>query len=528
MRALAYLLIRTIKNKILSLKKKPAYLILYIVLAVYFIFLFFLLGKSDIEIEEVKSFADIRLLYSILVGFVALVSYSSVSSGLSKGSTLFNMADVGILFPSPIRSIKILFYGLIKQMGTTLVASIFILFQLGNVKVNFDIDNKGIFFLFVIYFAILLYTHLLSMAIYVYSNTKKKRKDMVKILAIFLGILILAAIAFQWMSGVRGVINLLYKTVENRLFQFIPIVGWSVMLFDSFLQGNLLYLIISSLLFIISAAGMIYMFTAESGDYYEDVLVSTEFYHTLLQSAKEGKTVNQSRKKVNDSKRSIGFQGGKGVSTLFYKELLISKRTSRIPFVDTFTIISSLSAGVFCYFMKESFNVYIVLGVLVYIQFFITVMGPLAKELRRPYIYLIPGKSLSKLLYSSAINIVKPAIDGIIIFTIVSIVSKTSPLINLFLALAYISSAAIFISYTVLLQRIFGLQPNKIIQGIVGVILFMFIMTPGITLSFLAVNALPTYLIFLGTLPFTLSCIIISFLIFIICGDLIDKTEMMA
>src|SRR5699024_1237953 len=117
-----------------------------------FIFLFSVLGKSDIEVGEVESFADIRLLYSILVAFVALVSYSSVSSGLSKGSTLFNMADVGMLFPSPVSSIKILFYGLIKQMGTTLIASIFILFQLGNLKVNFDIDNKGIFFLFFIYF----------------------------------------------------------------------------------------------------------------------------------------------------------------------------------------------------------------------------------------------------------------------------------------------------------------------------------------------------------------------------------------
>ena len=122
-------------------------------------------------------------------------------------------------------------------------------------------------------------------------------------------------------------------------------------------------------------------------------------------------------------------------------------------------------------------------------------------------------------------TLLKPCIDAIIIFTVVCIFSKTSPLLNLFIALAYASSGAIFISYTLLCQRILGGQPNKLISAIFGMGLFMVVIAPGIGASITAILLLPKAFTFLGTFPFTFCCIVISIFVFVVCGDLLDKAE---
>jgi hypothetical protein len=154
-----------------------------------------------------------------------------------------------------------------------------------------------------------------------------------------------------------------------------------------------------------------------------------------------------------------------------------------------------------------------------------TILGRLSDELSKPFLYLIPEKSIRKVAAASLTTIIKPCIDAGFIFTAVCILSRTSPLLNLFLALAYASSGAIFVSYTLLCQRVFGGQPNKLISAGLGLSLFMIIMAPGIGTSVAATLMLPVPFKFLGTLPFTFCCIVISIFIFVICGDLLDKSE---
>ena len=320
MKALTYLLITTIKNRILSLKKKPSLLILYIFIALYFGFLFVIVSNTNLEVDTEQSFADIRILYMILAGLSMIFTYSSVIGGLSKGSTLFNMADVGLLFVAPISSMKILFYGLVKQMGTTLLASVFMVFQLGNIRANFDVNDKEIVSLFIIYVIIMFYTHLLSMATYIYTNFNQNRKNIIKGSLLLCVLLILLIIFYYYTKGDGGIFNVLYQTIDSKGFQLIPVVGWSVMLFSSILEGSFSWLIIALLLFSISGLGMIFMFTKDQGDYYEDVLVSTEYTHEALQKAKEGKTNFNLNKKAKVRNNDLGFKGGKGPSVLFYKD----------------------------------------------------------------------------------------------------------------------------------------------------------------------------------------------------------------
>lgn len=522
MKSLTYLLLMNLKNRILSLKKKPAMLILYI-LVLAFIVVMIMFSGSTSDSGAVTGQGDIRILYAIVVGVGLLFLYSFVSTGISTGSTLFNMADVGLLFVSPVSSKKILIYGLIKQMGTTLISALFILYQVGNLKSSFGMELVNILHIFLIYAILVFFCQLLSIAIYIFTNGNQSRKQLVKGLFIAFILLILAGFYYQY--TVKGDILLsLLGLMEFKPFHFLPILGWAVMFIQASVEGNLLYLLLPLAFFLASSIAIITLFTSGEADYYEDVLHSTEVNHEKLQKAKEGKGFTSNRKvKVKDA--VIGLQKGKGHTAIFYKHLLELRRGSRFLFFDTYTLLASAGAGILCYFMQESFSVYIVLGILIYIQFFTTILGKLSIELTKQYIYLIPEKSIKKVIMASMTTLIKPCFDAVVIFTIVCIFSKTSPLLNLFLAFAYASTGALFVGYTLLCQRVFGGQPNKLVQATLGLALFFLIMAPGIGSSIAAIAFLPPALGFLGTLPYTFCCVVISTAIFAGCGNILDKAE---
>jgi hypothetical protein len=525
MKALIYLLLISLKNRILSIRKKPSLLILYLIIGAYIVFLFVLSSKTDLEVPANQTYSDIRVLYIILSGLAALFTCTSVMGGISKGSTLFNMADVGLLFVAPVSPIKILIYGLIKHMGTTLLASVFIIFQLGNVKANFDVSYMEIIFLFIIYTMVLFYSQLVSMAVYILTNQSNKRKNIVKASLVVCGLIIALLVFYNYTSLGGRLSAALYQTVDSWPYKFIPVIGWSVMMFSSIVNSSLLWTIISFFLFLLSSIGLIFIFTRGRDDYYEDVLVSTEYNHKILEKAKEGKSTINISKEAKVKNKKLGFKGGIGPSVLFYRDLLERRRASRIPFINGYTIFATIGAGVFVYFMKESFALYTVLGFLIYMQVFMINLSQLSQELKRPYIYLLPGKSLAKLFYATLGNIVKAGVDGLCVFVVASLISKASIVLALFLAIAYVAAVSLFSSYTILLRRIFGAQPNKIVEVLVSIILFIILFSPGIVLSIVVAGLLPASIEFLATLPFTLSCLAVTVLIYLVCGNLIDKAE---
>jgi hypothetical protein len=525
MKALSYLLLTTLKNRILSLRKKPALLVLYGIILLGVVGMVIIYSIMPEEVEVNRSFADIRILYAIVTGVGLLFLFSFISTGLSTGSTLFSMADVGLLFVAPQSPKKILLYGLIKQAGTTFISAIFILYQVGTLKQSFGLQMSSIFYIFIIYAILIFFCQLLSIAVYIYTNGDSTKKKFIKVilggLFLFVGVLIY----LEYLNNSGDIMTSVLNVVEMKAFQFVPVIGWAVMFLSSAINGSMLYVLISLLLFLVSAIGIIILFTSGEADYYEDVLHSTEVTFNRLQDAKNGKNTIYSMKKVKVKEKQTGMKGGKGHSAIFYKHLLEIKRSSRFTYIDNYTIFTTVGAAVLCKIINEEFAVYIVLGILVYIQFFMTILGRLSMELSKPYIYLIPEKSLKKVVSASLTTLMKPWIDGVFIFTATSIVSNTSPLLNLFLAIAYASSGAIFVSYALLCQRIFGGQPNKFISAMVGIGLFMVVIAPGIGASITAIMMLPQSLVFLGTLPFTFCCIVITIFVFVVCGDILDKAE---
>jgi hypothetical protein len=529
MKALSYLLITQLKNRILSLKKKPAFLILYAFILIMVLFsvgmlLFF--GNDSAKMN----FADERILFLIVAGFGLLFLFTFTMTGLSTGSSLFTMPDVGLLFVAPISSKKILMYGLLSTLGKSLLGSIFIFYQIGNLKTNFGYGFKEIFALFIIFALMVLFCQMISIGIYIFSNGNQNRKNIVKIiLYTLIGALAVLTLFIQKQEQI-GYFEAVLCVVSSDWFGYIPITGWSTMFFMGVVHGEIVLMILPLVLFAITGIIIISLLTAGKADYYEDVLLSTEVTYQTRRAAAEGRNIPRTnRKKIKVKEQDAGIKHGSGAMTILFKQMLEMKRKSRLIFVDSFTVFMVAGLAIAGYNFKRmeapgELN-YFVLGIAIYLQYFLTIMGRLKIELLKPYIFLIPEKSIKKVFAASLTSILKPCVDGFLMFAVYAIASGVDVLACLFFAFAYAASGTVFVALTILYQRVLGGQPNKIIQMFIGMGLLFSILAPSIGASVVAAYLLPPALDFLCTLPYTLFCILMAAIILITTGNLIDKSE---
>jgi hypothetical protein len=529
MKALSYLMITRFKNRILSLKKKPALLVLYLFILACVVFSVVILLVVNKDMKQMN-FADERILLLILAGLGLLYLWMFTNTGLSTGSSLFTMPDVGLLFVAPISSKKILFYGLINTLGKSLLGSIFIFYQIGNLKSNFGYGFKEIFALFLIFALMVLFCQLLSIGIYIFSNGNPYRKKLVLIMLYSLvGVILVGAFMIQKQEQ-TGIMQAVLSMMDQSWFGYVPVAGWVTMFFQGVVQSSLPMILIPIILFFVFGGMIVSLLTMGTADYYEDVLVSTETTFNTLSAAKEGRSIPKANgKKIKIKDNEQGIKHGIGANTFLYKHILEMRRKSRIIFVDKYTLFLVLSSGVAGYYFNRfnapSAAAYGILGTAVYMQFIFSMMGKLKIELTKPYIYLIPEKSIRKVFAASLSSLIKHGIDGILMFLILVLLGGTDPLTGLFSAIAYASSGAVFVALTILYQRVLGGQPNKLVQMFLGLGLLAAVMGPAIAVTIIAAILLPKALVFLCTLPFSIFCLAIAGAIFLACGNLIDKSE---
>jgi len=529
MKALAYLTLTQIKNRILSLKKKPGLLILYSVLTLIVVGSFVLMIIFSGETNAEKA-ADERIIYLIISALGLLFVYTFVTTGLSTGSSLFNMPDVGLLFVAPISSKKILFYGLLNTMGKSLLASVFIFYQIGNLRNVFDYGFKEIFILFIIYASMLVSCQLLAIGIYIFSNGNPSRKNLVKAITYTLyAALVIAYLVIQRQQQ-TGLLETILRLVSSEGFAYFPVAGWSVMLFAGVAHNLPVKIIISVVLFLIMGAVIIILLTSGKADYYESVLVSTETSYQIRKAAREGRNVPQTNsKKIKVRDNAFGIGKGSRAMAIFYKHLLEHKRKSRLIFIDGYTVFMMIAAGMAGYYFRTyalpELAYYGVLATAVYFQYFLTVMGKLKQELTKPYIYLIPDSSLRKVFAASLSSLIKPCVDGCFIFGTLAAVSGHNLPECAFFALAYAASGAVFVGLTILYQRVLGGQLGTVLKVFIGMGLFSLVLGPAIAPSIVLAIILPDSLRFLCTLPYSVISILFAVLLFVACGNLIDKSE---
>lgn len=459
MKALCYLLKCTYINSVKRLFRKPLaalYTILALGVMCIPIFLTYFAEKS----MSPSSYLDIIIGCGSLGygSFILLVI-------LSSNSGIFYMSDVNILFTAPIRSKKILLYGVFASFLKSILLSIYVIFNIclvGGAGVPFIIYifTSIIFFIFITNIILIYYYgYLLSVK---FSKSIRYMKRAILILFVLIGVIFIRCYI---LSG-YDIINAAQVFFTNPSYNMLPIFGWVKWAIVSAISGNYIIGMLPAMLLQLGFMAFIILLIYNTDiDFYEKVLTDAQIAQDYKDKAKEGKQDVESFyvKKVKKTKASFRS----GAKALWSRQVIEFKKI-----------------GINMSYAKYFINlIYVVIMVLVgmdmmQLVIFITFINvsfgsgeSYMTDLKKPFIYLMPHSSLKKVFYNTLMAYCKSLISGAAAFLVILVMNdiKISDLISLYIL--YASYALVFLYATLFMQKFLGSKINMITGGLLRLII---------------------------------------------------------
>lgn len=515
MKALSYLLTRKLKNSIVSVFKTPAKLIALIIL-VAIMALSFLTGYENPAYGSVH-FRDTNELYALILLLYSAIFVLVSKNGFYNGASMFSMADVNIIFTSPLKQSKVLSFGLFQQLGRSLLIGYFILYQYSFLKNTYGLPFSALIYILIGYGVTVFLSQMTAMLIYSYTSGDESRRVYVKI-AYYLCIsaFVVYALALAWRNGGINIQNLVISTrsVVARLF---PVSGMIAFAVEGTIEGQLIGPIDGLLYCVVFWIFYRIAILLINSDFYEDVLQSAEISYSAIQSRREGKAAENAPRKVKLGK--TGIEKGYGACVIAEKHK-IEDRRSRVFLLNTTSLVSIVVSVVGC-FAFAGMPVAL-LAMNVYILTMSVAAGRWAKELSYPYVYLIPEKPYKKLFYTIKGEFAPLILESVLCFAPAYFIMHLSLYDTLAMILVRISFGLLFLSINLLLQRVFATADKKVFLMLVYFAFILLFSAPGITVAVLLGVLYPFYM-YLAYLALSLINIIIAAIIAFCCRNVFSE-----
>ncbi len=344
-------------------------------------------------------------LIELAVGIIILAMFFMEAVGADKsGSKIFHPADVNLLFASPMKPQAVLLFRLMGQLGTTLVMSVYLVFQIPNLVLNLGVGIwAAIGFLLTWCFTVMV-GKLIQVFLYTvtstYNNTRKYLRKTIY------GLILLLAAAFciyVKATGV-GVVDGAILFFNGKGTRFIPLWGWlkgfCMSVYEGNLAGALLFfgvLVVASVLFAVAIWHL-------KADFYEEAMAQSEEMAQLLEAASAESTGIVRRKKDRSEKiRRDAFNRGSGANVFFYRALYNRFRFAHLGFLTKTTetyVVFAVGAAAICRFALETEGTLVVIFTLGILAFYRSLGNPVGDDTSKSFFLLIPERTMGKLFWS--------------------------------------------------------------------------------------------------------------------------------
>jgi hypothetical protein len=522
--SILFLFGKTIKNRILLLRRKPGLLILYGLFFAFIIYSVVYAAFSDTS-HMTSMRTDILWLKLIFIAYIFLFFGPVIAMGLSTGKSIFDMSDVNFMFTAPLNPKHVLTYGLVHEAWQKLVASAFILFQATNLKNFFGIGIAGLMILFVGFLLVMLLFDVLAICIYMYTNQSAKRKNIVRAaIAVFL-----APLAVSFLLAAVNTMSLqqaVFSAMSSGALWCIPFAGWITEGVFALLAGRYIPALIAAGLVAVSAALLALAIVKSKSDYYEDVLVATEAAFQKKQAAADGNiTAAVSTAKARNV-RSSAIKGW-GARALFGRHILEASRSGPLKLISTRSLITIACLLFMAYSIRDESAYITMLITSMAMRIMLIAMEPGLMELFNHYIFLIPASSFSKIVWSNVIVALKCLVENALAFILAAFIAPASPL----LVVACIVTGTLF-SLVLVSVNLFSMRvlSSDISQSILFGLYFLFvilIMIPGVAGGIIIGLMLPEPFIITGAVAvIAVWEAILSAFFFYLSRGVLDKCDM--
>lgn len=506
MKALLYLTITQIKNKILGLKKKPLTAIGLVFLVIYFVFITVTLGgfARDIKLDNNYGLTYLLCLFGIFTILGTLFTFS-FNYGLK-----FSQGDTQFLFTSPISSKTVLLFTLAKAELLSILIHEVLVFVGGYFVFGLTLGKALLLFAYVILVELMLD---ISTAIFVYGD-ESKRGWVRKLAKITVGII------FSWLVLVLFKNYLSYglspmmitSFVMDPLFKFVPILGWYA--------GGIQYLILGyggyhfwNMLLLFFSLGCLLI-----GAY--RMRIYGEFYEASSAVAKKLADYKKAKMKASADGMKVKYRlKGKaryrfeGAFALFDRQLNEYKR--RRLFIFNIASLFRMAIGVgtliiirFLVNVSEDFfgngTILILCILTLYVTFLLSSTNEKwMDELKSVFFYMIPDHILKKYLAIILCDMIRFFIEGFVIILPLVITQNMSG----FFALAYIM-VYVFVQIFALNVKVINHNLLMPLLGVVGsmfgryfmITLFIGVLLASFGLGYMVMRSI-TSAMFLSLIP---------------------------
>jgi len=401
-----------------------------------------------------------------------------------NSSKIFLPADVPMLFSSPMRPQSVLMFRLLCTLGTSLIVSLFMLFQIPNLTINAGLSLWGAVSLVIVYAMILVFSTLVQVIFYTITSRMKTGTGNIKtFLAVVYGAVFLGFAAFTAISKL-SLVEGLFAYFASTKTHWVPFWGWLRGISYYACIGDMTMSMIFLGLFVVACAVLVLIIWKLKADFYEDAMFAAEHKAEQLESAKKaakgGVATREKERKASLDRE--GFHYGSGANVFLYKAVFNRFRFSKLRIFSTTMIVYTIVAGVVAWFARgyshgDAF--FIPAAVLGVMAFYRTMGDPIREDTSKDFFMLIPETHHKKLMYSILGSLSVTAIDLVLPMAVAAIMLKANPL-NVLVWFAFVLSISFFATVVgTLISLSLPKDQAQTISVVVQMIFLYFGLTPS-------------------------------------------------
>lgn len=492
---------RIIINHFLEIKNNPKRLVVY---------LLYLLWIGSFVFNSVLSYRNpakmplelaLQILGAAFVGLGSGLILYFLYRGTKESSTFFTMGDVHLLFPAPVSPQRVLLYSMVKQSlvhfflyGLVILAFMPMMMNVARINLQY------LPFMYWGFIGLLLAIAPLNFFVFAlgskYGIQLRLQQGISALIVIFL--LYLAGMIISAGELVQG----LLLGLNASFLEYLPVIGWGKVVFMTAISGYRTYSLVALVLQLLFLICCILLSYCTAADYYEDILNGTE-KRSLRKKQQEG--VEKARRftlPFNKSKNVLVSKVGTGPWAFFWRSRVEYSRSDLHPYLGFWTVIflvAGLVAGFFVSKYTDGLTpVYIANGVMAYLIFIFSAANAGQHELTKPYIYLIPGSNLLKIISSNLTDVLRMSINILALNLSLGILLNAPLQVIAVMVIFVISFYALNLSSNFLLRVVFpNALDQKALYPLFLMLQILLLLVPGIIvggiMAFLFQDPLPAF-----------------------------------
>lgn len=343
----------------------------------------------------------------LIAGGIILVYFVFQAIGADKnGSRIFLPADVNLLFSSPMKPQSVLLFRLMTQLGTSILASVYLLFQLPNLVLNLGLSIWVALAMIATWCLTIVIGKLLQILLYIVCSTHVKLKKHLRN-GIYAFLLVLAgAFLLYWKTSGDNYLVAATGFFNSSVSRFVPLWGWLKGFCMFAIEGNIVGLLVSFAAIVVGGVLLTYIIWHIKADFYEDAMAKSEETAELLaaaQSQKGGVIIVKRKKDRSDNLRRDGMRHGSGANVFFHKAMYNRFRFAHFGIFtktsETY-LVAAIGAAVLCRFVIQTEGLIPVILTLGVLTFFRAMGNPLEQDTQMDHFLLIPESTWGKLFWS--------------------------------------------------------------------------------------------------------------------------------